>query len=187
MRRLVWIVLAVAAVLPLGANAQVSAQEGSETTAVGDLRVSVSLSEVAALTGERFTFTSEISNKGSDPSPALIANLNIVSLDQSAYIDPEDWSPQRFANVAPIEAGSSAEQTWTVNPVLKGSVAVYVVIVPESPDLAKAEALVSSSAIHLQIGEQRTLNPGGVLPVVLAVPGLLGLILLGLVMARRRG
>jgi hypothetical protein len=146
---------------------------GQENAAASDLRVSVSKSEVSALTGDTFTFTSEITNTGSEVTPPLIANLDFVALDQSTYIDPEDWSPQRTLVVDPIAAGSSATQSWTVKPVLNGDVAAYVVVLPTSPALATAGPLVSSPAIYLHVEEHRALNPGGVLPVVLAVPGVL--------------
>jgi len=151
-----------------------------------DITVSVSRSEVSTLTGKTFTFTSEITNNGSSATPPLIANLDFVALDQGTYVDPEDWSPQRTLSVAPIAAGSSATQTWTVKPVLKGDVAVYVVVLPEPPALAGAGPLAASPAIPVHVEEHRTLNPGGVLPVVLAVPTFLAVAFAGLRATRRR-
>ena len=163
-----------------------SARARSGQASAGDLTVSLSESEVSALTGDRFTFTSKITNNGSSATPPLIANLGFVALDQSTYIDPEDWSPQRTLSVAPIAAGESATQTWTVKPVLKGEVAVYVVVLPEPPALAGAGPLAAGPAIYLHVEEHRTLNPSGVLPVVLAVPAFLALAFAGMRVARRR-
>lgn len=95
-------------------NGLAFAREGNAPTASGDVTVSVSKSEMSVRTGETFTFTSEITNSGSEATPPLIANLNFVATDHSTYIDPEDWSPQRTLSVAPIAPGSSATQTWTV-------------------------------------------------------------------------
>ena len=162
-----------------------AAQEGGRPSG-GELAISVSKSEVSALTGDRFTFTTEIANSGSEATPPLIANLNFASLDDSTYIDPEDWSPRRTVSIAPIGPGSSVEQSWTVNPILKGDVAVYVVVLPDSPSLAGAGPLVASPAVHVRVGERRSLNPGGVLPVVLAVPGVLALAFAGLRVTRAR-
>ena len=164
----------------------VSAQEGGGRASSNQVTVEVSKSDVTALTGRKFTFTSKISNKGSDVTPPLIANLNFVTLDDTTYIDPEDWSPQRTISIAPIQPGSSATRTWTVNPALKGDVAVYVVVLPDSPGLATASPLVASPAIHVHVAQQRSLNPGGVLPVVLAVPAFLAVAFAGLRVARRR-
>ena len=167
-------------------NAPAFAQERGGQAPASDVTVSVGKSEVSVLTGETFTFTSEITNSGSEVTPPLIANLAFVAIDQSTYVDPEDWSPERTLSVAPIAAGSSATQTWTVKPVLKGDVAVYVVVLPEPPALASAGPLAASPAIPVHVEEHRTLNPGGVLPVVLAVPGVLALAFAGLRVARRR-
>ncbi|HLB26449.1 MAG TPA: hypothetical protein VJN32_02280 [Dehalococcoidia bacterium] len=163
-----------------------SAQEGGGQPSAGEVAISVSKSEVSALTGDRFTFTTEITNSGSEATPPLIANLNFVSLDESTYIDPEDWSPRRTVNIAPVGPASSVRQSWTVNPILKGDVAVYVVVLPDSPGVAGAGPLVASPAVHVRVGEQRSLNPGGVLPVVLAVPGVLALAFAGLRVGRAR-
>ncbi len=152
----------------------------------GDLMVSVDESERSALTGEAFTFTSEITNSGSEATPPLIANLAFVAIDHSTYVDPEDWSPQRTVSVVPIAAGSSTTQTWTVRPVLTGDVVVYVVLPPEPPALSGAGPLAASPAIPVHVEEHRTLNPGGVLPVVLAVPRVLAIAAAALRIARER-
>jgi hypothetical protein len=159
--------------------APVSAQENSNQVAADELTVSVSLTEVSALTGEKFTFTSEITNEGTVATPPLIVGLNFTSLDRDTYVDPEDWSPRRTLGVAPIEPGASATQSWTINPILEGEIAAYVVVLPDSPSLT-AGSLSASPAIRLHVGAQKSLNPGGVLPVVIAVPGVLAVGFAGL-------
>ena len=178
----------VAFLLFVGAaiSAPAFAQERGGQAPASDLTVSVSRSEVSTNTGDTFTFTSEIANNGSTATPPLIANLGFVAIDHSTYVDPEDWSPQRTRSVAPIAAGSLATLTWTVKPVLAGDVAVYVVVLPEPPALASAAPLAASPAIAVHVGEHRTLDPGGVLPVALAVPGVLALAFAGLRIARIR-
>ncbi len=188
--RLSPVIVGVLAALLLAVGAAISApvfaQESGGQAPAGDVTISVSKSEVSTLTGETFTFTSAISNSGSSATPPLIANLAFVAIDHRTYVDPEDWSPQRTVSVAPIAAGSSATLTWTVKPVLAGDVAAYVVVLPEPPALASAGPLAASPAIPLHVEEHRTLNPGGVLPVVLAVPGVLALAFVGLRVVRRR-
>lgn len=167
-------------------SAPAFAQENGEQAPASDVTVSVSKSEVSAFTGDRFTFTSEIDNNGSRATPPLIANLAFVAIDGETYVDPEDWSPERTYTVGPIAAGSSATQTWTVKPDLEGDVAVYVVALPSAPALATTGPLAASPAIHLHVEEHRSLNPGGVLPVVLAVPGVLALAFAGMRVARNK-
>lgn len=149
-----------------------AAQEAGTPVLASNLIVTVSESDVSKLTGESFTFTSTITNKGPQTTPPLIANLNFTSLDNSAYIDPEDWSPQRTMSVDPLDPGTSVTKTWRVNPILEGEVAAYIVILPKSETLT-TQPLTTSPAIHMHVGAQRSLNPGGVLPVTLAVPGIL--------------
>ncbi len=165
----------------VGLAAAAAAKQGL----VDDLRVSISTSAVRSVTGESFSFTSTIANEGAAATPALVANLNFVSLDGSVYIDPEDWSPDRTLPVPSIAPGASTTQSWTVNPVLAGDVAVYLAVIPAAYDVASTVAPATSPAIHLHVDARRSLNPGGVLPVVLAVPGVLTVATIGLQLRRR--
>jgi len=151
-----------------------------------ELTISVSETEVSTLTGDVFTFTSEITNHGLERTPSLIANLAFVAIDGDTYVDPEDWSPQRTVHVAPIDGDSSVTLTWTVKTVLQGDVAVYVTVLPAPPELSPESPLAISPAIQMHVEEDRKLNPGGVLPTVLAVPALLAVAFAGLRVVRRR-
>jgi hypothetical protein len=130
----------------------------------------VSQSQVSAVTGDSFTITSEIKNAGAEATQPLIANLAFVAIDGGTYVDPEDWSGERTQAVAPIAAGVTATQMWTVKTVLEGDVAAYVVVLPAPPALAPNSPLAVSPAIQMHVAEHRALNPGGVLPTVLVVP-----------------
>jgi len=165
-----------------GASGQAVA---SAPIAASELTVVVSESKVSAITGDSFTFTSEIKNAGTEATPALIANLDFVAIDGGTYVDPEDWSAERTQAVGPIAAGATATQTWTVKTVLEGDVAAYVVVLPAPPALAAESALAVSPAIQMHVEEHRALNPGGVLPTVLAVPVVLLVAFGGMRVVRR--
>jgi hypothetical protein len=165
----------------MAASLPALAQEGG-----GDLTITVDETEKTTLTGDVFTFTSEITNEGSEKTSPLIANLVFVSLDPENYVDPEDWSPERTVQVGPISANSSLTLTWTVKTVLPGEVAVYVTVLPAPPGLSPESSLANSPAIQVHVREDRKLNPGGVLPTVLAVPAILAAGFVGLRLARRR-
>lgn len=188
MSRRIGFLLALAVIACLGGALAVSgavrAAPGPSAQRLGPLSISLSELERTTLTGQTFTLRSEIRNTGAEASPALIANLDFVATDHETYIDPEDWSSQRTLRVDAIPAGASATQTWTVKPVLKGEVAIYVVVVPEPAALASAGPLAASPALVLHVGEHRSLNAGGVLPVVLAVPLGLALAFVGLHVVR---
>jgi hypothetical protein len=171
--------IAVAWVISQG---QARAQEG----AANGITITVSETEKSTLTGDVFTFTSEITNEGSTRTTPLIANLDFVATDGSTYVDPEDWSGERTLHVAPIRPGNSAKQTWTVKTVLEGDVAAYVAVLPAPPELSADSPLAVSPAIQMHVAEDRKLNPGGVLPTVLAVPAILAAGFVGLRVARRR-
>jgi len=155
---------------------QARAEEGDTS----EITITVSETEKSTLTGDVFRFTSEITNEGSEKTPALIADLAFVAVDGNTDVGPEDWSGERTLSVAPIAAGSSARQTWTVKTVLEGDVAAYVAVLLAPPELSPASPLAVSSAIQMHVEEDRKLNPGGVLPTVLAVPVVLAAAFAGL-------
>ena len=158
------------------------AQEGKAS----EITITVSEAEKSTLTGDVFTFTSEITNEGSEKTPPLIANLAFVAVDGSTYVDPEDWSGERTLHVGSIASGESAKQTWTVKTVLEGDVAAYVAVLLAPPELSASSPLAVSTAIQMHVEEDRKLNPGGVLPTVLAVPVVLAAAFAGLRVVRRR-
>ena len=157
----------------------------AEQEATTGLRITVSESELSTLTGDEFTFTSEITNEGEEKTAPLIANLAFVAVDGRTYVDPEDWSGDRTLHVGSIGAGDSITQTWTVKTVLEGDVAAYVSVLPAPPELSPTSTLAVSPAIQMHVEEDRKLNPGGVLPTVLVVPAVLAAAFAGLRVVRR--
>lgn len=152
-----------------------------------DLAIEISASSLTAETGDEIDFTTRITNVGAAATPELIVNLGFVSLDRATYVDPEDWSPRRTRGVEAMPPGASVDLDWTVTPVLDGSIGVYIVVMPSSPDDLGEEPVAASPILHLTVTEKRSLNPGGVLPVVLAVPGILALFVVSQQIRRRLG
>jgi len=130
---------------------------------------------VAMSVGERVTLASRITNPGSEPSGRVLAHLNVVSLTDSVYVDPEDWSSERSQVIEDLGPGESQTLSWPVQAVDVGSFAVYVVLLPDGASNAGRGPLVVSPPVHLDVAGKRTLDAGGALPVVLVVPVLLGL------------
>ena len=133
--------------------------------------------QVSTRIGADLRFTATISDRGPGTLSGLIAHLDVVSRDPAAYVDPEDWSSQRTRYLPPVAPGASIEVPWTVKAVNSGRFAVYAVVLGAGRPLA-------GPALDARVAERRTLDAGGVLPLALGVPGLLGLALLG-VRARR--
>jgi hypothetical protein len=140
---------------------------------------------VATVLGGRFTLETEVTNTGTTPSGALLAHLNVVSIDGSVYVDPEDWSAARSQELA-LQPGEKRTLSWEVQAVNSGSFAAYVVVLPFGNTTAAAEKLVASPLVKLEVTPRPTLNPGGTLPVVLLVPVLLGFAAVAQLRLRRR-
>jgi hypothetical protein len=145
----------------------------------------LSRTQVSTRLGESFRFSSTVRNDGGKTISGLVAHLNVVSLSKGVYVDPEDWSSQRTRYLAPLRPGQSAELPWKVTAVNGGRFAIYVVIVPSEGPATAGGDLAVSPALGARVTERRTLNSGGVLPLSLGVPALLGLATL-VARARRR-
>ena len=189
MKRLVWRLAMAVALLALPALP--GSWSGTPASAqvqpvLPDVTISLTKTEVSTQLGKVFQFSSTITNNADVETGALILNLNFVALNPKTFVDPEDWSSERTITMGSIAPHQSALRAWTVKPVIKGEVAAYVVALPKSPERAIRGSLASSPAIHIHVEERRALNPGGVLPVVLAVPAVVALAFAGLLAARRR-
>jgi len=146
------------------------------------LAVSVDRTGISTALGHEFVFRSTIENQSATPVSGLIAHLNVLSLRNGVYVDPEDWSSRRTRYLAPIPAGASVTLTWKMQAVNSGSFGVYVAVLPQS---GAARPPITGRAVHVSIAHRKTLNSGGTLPLVLGIPALLGALSLG-VRARRR-
>lgn len=186
MKIAVLVILVVAAVLLAAALRIGEKTADAQGENAAGLTITVSETERSTLTGDEFSFTSVIKNVGTKATPPLIANLAFVAIDGETYVDPEDWSGDRTLHIGSIAAGDSTTQRWTVSTVLQGDVAAYVSVLPAPPDLTPDSPLAVSPAIQMHVREDRKLNPGGVLPTVLAVPAVLVAAFAGLRVVRRR-
>jgi len=141
-----------------------------------DVEVTFDRSEVSTVLGGRFTLQTTIVNSGGAQTDPILAHLNVASLTSDVYVDPEDWSADRSKEVAPLRPGQSTSLSWDIQAVNAGSFDVYVVLLPNGPSTAGEGPLVVSPPVHLKVAGRRTLSPGGVMPVVIVVPVLLGLV-----------
>jgi hypothetical protein len=137
--------------------------------------VSVSRAQITTRLGDRFTFRSTVVNDGRTAARGLIAHLNVVGLDPAVYVDPEDWSSHRTSYLDALPPGGSATVTWRLQAVSAGKFDVYVAVLPRR---ATARAPTTGPAVRIAVADRRTLNSGGILPLALGVPALLGLLAL---------
>jgi hypothetical protein len=150
--------------------------------AVGRLAVSVDRAAITARLGHTFVFHSTIANRGGAPAAGLVAHLNVVDLSGHVYVDPEDWSSHRTRYLGTIPPGRSTTLGWRLDAVNSGTIGVYVAVLPRSGAPVRP---ITAPAIRVTIRDRRTLNSGGILPLSLGIPALLGLLALGVRVGRR--
>lgn len=146
---------------------------GGASAATPRVTVAVDRAVVATKLGKKIVFHATIANRGPEAATGLIAHLNVLSLRSGTYVDPEDWSSHRTQYLPPIRAGDSLTTTWRVEAVNDGSFGVYVAVLPAS---GVARAPATSPVIHLLVAQKKTLNSGGIVPLALGIPGLLGVL-----------
>jgi len=151
------------------------------STAGAATTVELDRAGVSTRIGEHFTFTSTIRNDSAQTQNDLVAHLNVLSSDPGTYVDPEDWSSHRTRYLAPLAPHEVRKVTWTVTAVNSGSITIYVAVLPRHG----TGQVVVSPPLRVEIAKRTTLNSGGVLPLVLGIPALLGLTALGM-RARRQ-
>jgi hypothetical protein len=173
-------VLALVAVLAPGAAVAAPANLAAAPAPPG-LSVALDKTVVSTAIGQRFSFTSTVRNDGDRPAPAVIAHLNVLSLDPDTYVDPEDWSSSRTAYAGTLAPHATARLAWNVQAVNTGRFVLYVAVTAEQG----AAHVTGSDTLRLAVAEQRTLDAGGMLPLAAAMPAGV-LLLIGLVARSRR-
>jgi hypothetical protein len=154
------------------------AQDGQD-----GIEVTVDENRADTAVGDRLNIRSTITNRGSTPTGPLVAHLNVATLDRDVYVDLEDWTARPTLELDSLAAGAGTPVSWDVQTVNAGRFKVYAVVLPKDDHRimgttsARTNSLVVSPPVHVTVAGRRTLNAGGALPVALAVPLLLGLLL----------
>ena len=131
---------------------------------------------ISATLGDEFSVETTVTNPADAASGPLLAHLNIASVDDRAYVDPEDWSADRSQELS-LAPGESQTLSWDIQAVNSGRFAAYVVVLPTGAPTSgtpRPETLVVSPQVTLEVATRSTLNAGGALKVVLTMPLLLG-------------
>jgi hypothetical protein len=150
-------------------------------TSAAAMTVQLDRTHVSTSIGKKFTFTTTVRNDGDQSLGGLAAHLNVLSSDPGVFVDPVVWSSLRTRYLAPIPAHGATKNGWTVTAVNSGSITSFVAILPRHG----SGSIVVSEPLRVEIAKRRTLNSGGVLPLALGLPALLGLSLLGTRVRRR--
>jgi hypothetical protein len=155
---------------------------GAAIAATPDLRVESEPILVKTSIGHKFFLGTTVTNDSDAPAGDLVAHLNVLSLDGTTYVDPEDWSSNRTRYLDPIPAHGSVWLRWKLQAVNSGSIGVYVAVLARGGQ----QRPVVGPTVRVAIAQRKTLNSGGILPLALGVPGLLSLLAVGVRIRRRR-
>jgi hypothetical protein len=169
--------------MALLAGAMLPASAVAAPDAAPGLSVSVDRTQISTQLGRSFELGSTISNAGPDEARGLVAHLSVLSLREDPYVDPEDWAPQRVVFLEPIPPGGARTLRWQMTAVNAGTFGVYVTVLAQDP---RAGPGLNTPTVDLHVMQRRTLNSGGILPLALAVPALLGALTIALRLRRRQ-
>jgi uncharacterized membrane protein len=175
---------AVLLILCAGIGAPASAAPAAVSSGaadVADVSIRLDREDLTARLGQKFEFTSTVSNNGDQPLDHVVAHLNVLGLDPSIYVDPEDWSSERTQFIDTLPAGESEELSWEVQAVSPGNLAIYVTATSQQRD----DSVAASKALRVSVAQARKLNAGGSAPLVLGVPAAVVLLVI-LASVRRR-
>ena len=164
------------------ASALVIAPAAYAAESRSDIQVSADRAKIRIGLGGKFSFQTTVTNRGSAPVSGLIAHLNVLDLTGNTYVDPEDWSTTRTRYLQPIPAGGSTTIKWNGQAVNSGSLGLYVAVLDRQGSPRRP---VMAPAIRMDVIARRTLNAGGVAPLAIGIPGLIGLLTLGVSLSRR--
>jgi len=181
MRATIAAFLLAAAITPGAVDAHTRSPIASVPAATAPASVQLDPTTVSTSIGQRFSSTSTIRNDSNQPKSGLVAHLNVLGLDPDVYVDPEDWSSQRTIYLDPLPAHASTRLAWTVQAVNSGRLVIYVTVTAQEG----VDAVAASNTLRLAVAQQRTVDAGGILPLAVAVPTTV-LLLVGLVARRRR-
>ncbi len=144
--------------------------------------VSIEPATRSVVLGENLGATVTVTNTGPSASAPLVVHLDITDPAQSISVDPEDWTPTLSRSVGALEPGEATMVEWELQPISAGTFMAYAVVL--SPDL---DTISASEVLEIRVVDQRSLNPGGILPVAIAAPAIVGTLLLVQMRLARRG
>ncbi len=162
-------------------SAPAPAAAAPQLASLDGITVTIEPTGVSVVLGENFDIEVTITNQSDQPSAALVAHLDITDPAKATSVDPEDWTSTLSKPVGVIEPGGSTRASWNLQPISAGTFAAYAVAIsPDAPDVA------ASNVLTVSVADQRSLNPGGILPLAIGAPVVVGALLVFQIRATRR-
>lgn len=150
-------------------------------TQLGPVEVRVEVGDRSMELGESRHLQVQVTNNATTASPPLTVHLDITDPAAAHSVDPEDWTSTLNQTTPALPPGAGATLEWTLQPISGGSFALYAVALAPG-----ADTLASSNVLTIEVTDRRSLNPGGIAPVAIGIPGLVGAALLVQVTRARR-
>jgi len=148
----------------------------------GSVTVTLEPPSASAILGDNIDLTIEVTNTGSEPTAPLVVHLDVTDPAIAGSVDPEDWTSTLTKPIGVLEPGATQTVDWPIQPISPGRFAAYAVAMSVG-----ADDLASSNVVTIDVEDQRSLNPDGILPVAIATPTLIGGLLVAQTgVARRR-
>lgn len=160
------------------------AAPSAATSGGRDVTIDITPSAPEIALGAAVDLTVTATNTGLTDSGPMALHLDVTDVAAKGSVDPEDWTKTLTRRIGVLGAGEARSLTWRVQPISGGTFTLYVVAL--DADGTTSEVAVSDT-VTVQVATRTSLNPQGVLPVVLLVPGAVALLLVSAVRRRRTG
>lgn len=131
--------------------------------------------------GDSLGVTVTVTNASDQPSADIVIHLDITDPASSSSVDPEDWTSTLTKRLGVLQPGETRTVDWDIQPISPGTFSAYAVAI--SPD---ATDLAASNVLAIDVADQRSLDPGGILPVAIGMPALVGALLVARTLAMKR-
>lgn len=148
-----------------------------------DVTVTIDPTQSSVVLGESVDLVVTVINSGDGATAPGAVHLDITDPTSSRSTDPEDWTSTLTRSIGRMDPGTTRTVSWTIQPISPGSYTTYAVVLSTG-----SETIVASNALRIDVEDERSLNPGGILPVAIGAPVFVGgLFVWQLTASRRRG
>lgn len=147
----------------------------------GDVTVEIAPASTSVVLGESLDLTVTVTNTSGDASADLVVHLDITDPSSASSVDPEDWTSTLTKPLGVVRAGETATVDWNIQPISPGTFSAYAVAISLGLD-----DIVVSNVSTVEVADQRSLDPGGILPVAIGMSALVGALLLTRTHAAKR-
>ena len=141
------------------------------------ITVLVTPDQVSTTVGTATEITVSLTNNSTEATPELAVHLDITDPKKRGSVDPEDWTPELTLAMSPLAPGAQETRTWSISPIEGGDFVLYAVAL-DTISGVEPTVIAVSNGVPVNVDEKRSFNPGGVLPLALAMPAVLGTALL---------